>query len=104
MKKKRHGAQAPRRFSFHDAPGTGLRWTRPQPDTAGLSRIQASSTYSGTFRNLIRLPRWRPLEGSWALGRFVAPADTAAAVAFLASPAARHVTGTIVTVDGGLLA
>lgn len=38
------------------------------------------------------------------LGRFAAPADIAAAVAFLASPAARHLTGTVITVDGGLLA
>lgn len=38
------------------------------------------------------------------LGRFAAPADIAAAVTFLASPAARHLTGTIITVDGGLLA
>jgi len=35
------------------------------------------------------------------LGRYAAPEDIAAAVAFLASPAARHLTGTIVTVDGG---
>lgn len=38
------------------------------------------------------------------LGRFAKPEDIAATVAFLASPAARHLTGTIVTVDGGLLA
>ena len=38
------------------------------------------------------------------LGRFAKPEDVAAAVAFLASPAARHMTGTIVNVDGGLLA
>ncbi len=37
------------------------------------------------------------------LGRYAAPADIAATVAFLASPAARHITGTIVNVDGGLL-
>lgn len=37
------------------------------------------------------------------LGRFAAPADISAAVTFLASLAARHVTGTILTVDGGLL-
>ena len=35
------------------------------------------------------------------LGRYAAPEDIAATVAFLASPAARHLTGTIVTVDGG---
>ena len=38
-----------------------------------------------------------------ALGRFGQPEDVAAAVAFLASPAARQITGTILTVDGGAL-
>ncbi|ARP81118.1 oxidoreductase [Bordetella genomosp. 8] len=38
------------------------------------------------------------------LGRYATPADIAAAVAFLASPAARHLTGSTITVDGGLLA
>jgi NAD(P)-dependent dehydrogenase (short-subunit alcohol dehydrogenase family) len=36
------------------------------------------------------------------LGRYGTPEDVAAAVAFLASPAARQITGTAVTVDGGL--
>jgi NAD(P)-dependent dehydrogenase (short-subunit alcohol dehydrogenase family) len=35
------------------------------------------------------------------LGRYGEPDDVAAAVAFLATPAARHITGTIMTVDGG---
>jgi NAD(P)-dependent dehydrogenase (short-subunit alcohol dehydrogenase family) len=39
-----------------------------------------------------------------ALGRFGQPEDVAAAVAFLATPAARQITGTILTVDGGALA
>lgn len=38
------------------------------------------------------------------LGRYGTPADVAAAVAFLASPAAKHITGSIITVDGGMLA
>lgn len=36
------------------------------------------------------------------LGRYGDPADVAAAVAFIASPAAKHITGTILNVDGGL--
>ena len=36
------------------------------------------------------------------LGRFSEPRDIAAAVTFLATPAARQITGTILTVDGGL--
>lgn len=42
--------------------------------------------------------------GLSALGRFNQPQDVAAAVAFLATPAARQITGTILTVDGGALA
>jgi 3-oxoacyl-[acyl-carrier protein] reductase len=38
------------------------------------------------------------------LGRYGTPEDVAAAVAFLATPAARQITGTILTVDGGALA
>lgn len=37
------------------------------------------------------------------LGRYGQPEDVAAAVAFLASPAARQITGTTLTVDGGAL-
>lgn len=35
------------------------------------------------------------------LGRYGEPQDIAAAVAFLASPGAKHITGAILTVDGG---
>lgn len=36
------------------------------------------------------------------LGRYGRPEDVAAAVAFLAAPTARQITGTVLTVDGGL--
>ena len=36
-----------------------------------------------------------------ALGRYGAPEDIADAVAFLASPKARYITGSTLTVDGG---
>jgi NAD(P)-dependent dehydrogenase (short-subunit alcohol dehydrogenase family) len=36
-----------------------------------------------------------------ALGHYGNPEDVAAAVAFLASPAARQITGSVITVDGG---
>ncbi|WP_101926938.1 SDR family NAD(P)-dependent oxidoreductase [Luteimonas cellulosilyticus] len=50
-----------------------------------------------------------PADGEWseantrltALGRYGAPADIAAAVSFLASPAAQFMTGSVVTVDAG---
>jgi 3-oxoacyl-[acyl-carrier protein] reductase len=41
------------------------------------------------------------INGFNALGHYAEPADIAAAVAFLASPAARYITGTTVSVDGG---
>nr|WP_239496059.1 SDR family oxidoreductase [Salinicola peritrichatus] len=42
------------------------------------------------------------LRGMTPLGRYGMPEDVAAAVAFLASPAARQITGISVTVAGGL--
>ena len=52
---------------------------------------QAASEFADFQRSLI------------PLGRFGEPKDIGAAVAFLASPAARQITGTILNVDCGAL-
>jgi 3-oxoacyl-[acyl-carrier protein] reductase len=62
-----------------------------QPGSTDTDMNPADGEFSDFQRSLV------------PLGRYGAPADVAAAVAFLASPAARQITGTIVNVDGGLL-
>jgi 3-oxoacyl-[acyl-carrier protein] reductase len=63
-----------------------------QPGSTDTEMNPADGEYSDFQRGLV------------PLGRFGAPADVAAAVTFLASPDARQITGTILNVDGGLLA
>jgi 3-oxoacyl-[acyl-carrier protein] reductase len=46
-------------------------------------------------------PNADTINGFTALGHYAAPADVAAAVAFLASPDGRYITGATVNVDGG---
>jgi NAD(P)-dependent dehydrogenase (short-subunit alcohol dehydrogenase family) len=63
-----------------------------QPGSTDTEMNPADGEYSEFQRNLI------------PLGRYGAPEDIAATVAFLASPGARQITGTIINVDGGMLA
>lgn len=63
-----------------------------QPGSTDTDMNPATGEFSDFQRSLI------------PLGRYGTPADVAAAVAFLASPAARQITGAIVNVDGGVLA
>lgn len=46
-------------------------------------------------------PNADTINGFTALGHYAAPADVAAAVAFLASPDGRYITGATINVDGG---
>ena len=61
-----------------------------QPGSTNTDMNPADSEFGDFQRSLI------------PLGRFGDPRDVAAAVAFLASSAARQISGSIVTVDGGL--
>lgn len=45
---------------------------------------------------------WRKAAEATPLGRIAEPQDIAALIAFLLSPAARHITGQAIAVDGGL--
>ncbi|MCL6706723.1 3-oxoacyl-ACP reductase FabG [Pseudomonas sp. R2.Fl] len=60
-----------------------------QPGSTDTDMNPADGEFSGFQRDLI------------PLGRYGEPKDIAAAVAFLATPAARHISGAILTVDGG---
>ena len=60
-----------------------------QPGPVDTDMNPADGELAGTARGLT------------SLGRYGKPAEIAAAVAFLASPAAGFMTGSIVTMDGG---
>lgn len=69
----------------------------PQGITVNL--VQPGST--DTDMNPADGPQADMQRAGTALGHYGKPEDIAAAVAFLASPAARQITGTAITVDGG---
>jgi NAD(P)-dependent dehydrogenase (short-subunit alcohol dehydrogenase family) len=74
----------------------GIRVNAIAPDLADTLQTPAEMMLRG--RDPALIPSWVPL------GRFGVPADYAAVVLFLASDAARFVTGQTIPVDGGTLA
>ena len=74
----------------------GVRVVGVAPDLAVTEQTPADLMLRGRDPGLLR--SWVPL------GRFAQPEDTADVVAFLASDAARFITGHTIPVDGGTLA
>lgn len=75
----------------------------------GRHNVRANAVAPGLVRTDMTKPLWsdpatlgRMLSGT-PLGRIAEPDDVAAAVVFLASPAARCITGQVLVIDGGAL-
>ncbi|MFJ8470112.1 SDR family NAD(P)-dependent oxidoreductase [Streptomyces swartbergensis] len=84
-------------------------WNVSLADALGPRDITANVVSPGYiadtefFRDQLSDERRATLIAATATGRPGSPADVAGAVAFLASPAARHITGQVINVNGGAL-
>lgn len=72
--------------------GRGITVNNVQPGPIDTDMNPANSDFAPTFTQQV------------ALGRYGKPEEVAAAVAFLAGPAASYITGVTLNVDGGILA
>lgn len=84
-----------------------LGYTRGWARDLGPRGITVNAVQPGaidTDMNPADGPFSRSVTPTIALGRYGRPEEIAAAIVFLASPAASYITGTSLTIDGGLLA
>lgn len=79
-----------------------VEWAR---DGIRVNSVNPWYTETPLAAPILADPTWgEPILKAIPLGRVGQPEDVAAAVAFLLMPAARHITGVCVPVDGGFLA
>ena len=72
------------------------------PDGITVNAVVPGYTRKDGGHSAIGAEAWRRAAEATPLGRIAEPADIAALIAFLLSPAARHITGQAIAVDGGL--
>ena len=76
---------------------------RLAPPRITVNRNAPGTMETDSNRAALADPAWRATKLDFIpMRRIGAPADVAAAALFLASPAAGYITGTTITVDGGL--
>jgi 3-oxoacyl-[acyl-carrier protein] reductase len=68
-----------------------------------VNAVAPGPTNTKRVRAIVPSDEWARLEASIPLGRTAEPSEIAAAVMFLASPAANYITGQILHVNGGLV-
>jgi NAD(P)-dependent dehydrogenase (short-subunit alcohol dehydrogenase family) len=72
------------------------------PDGVTVNTVVPGYTRKDSGTTALSADAWAKAAEITPLGRIGEPADVAALIAFLLSPAARHITGQSIAVDGGL--
>ncbi len=85
------------------APADGMRVVGINPGPVATERME-TMLRARAERDLGDAGRWAELTRAMAFGRAATPEEIADAVVFLASPRSGYTTGTILTINGGMVA